>query len=196
MALVNNKPPANGAAQLFRSANPAPAIEVPPAPVRAYLRSFQLAAVCVLSDGTVTAVRDIARVIGTPVAAWWTTPSGAIAIVDQCRAAMTTDIEAVAAALRVPLTPHERVIERATASVRHMADLLEQAKRNGSLQGFNRAYSAARAQARASGRQMMPYTMALDRLKRELYNAASGAQISGSIIAAALGIGGSKSKQT
>ena len=67
-----------------------------PSKVRAYLKSFQLAAVAALADGTVTAVRDIARVVGWPVAAWWTTPAGAIAILNRCREAMSADIVAVA----------------------------------------------------------------------------------------------------
>jgi hypothetical protein len=95
----------------------------------------------------------------------------------------------IAAELRIPLTPHAVVIERATASVQRMADLLEQAKRTGALQPFNRAYAVVRRQAKAEGRHPPTYGLALHRLKMELYKHAAGAPtIDGSMIARALGI--------
>lgn len=126
------------------------------------------------------------------MAIYWTMAVHAVAIVRQCRSAMTNDIASVAAALHVPITDHSTVVQRATNAVERMDALLDEAKRSGAMSGFNRAYSAARAAARAEGKGMMPYNAALDRLKRELYKCAAGATIDHSIIATALGFGSNK----
>lgn len=171
-------------------------IELPSPKVRGYLKAFGLAAVIRLDDGTVTCARDVGRVVGKPVAVYWTTAVGALSIMQRCREATTSDIAAIAAELRTSVTAHAVVVERAERAIAHMDALLAQAKRNGLMSAFNESYRIARRAAADAGKGFMPYSVAHGRFVKALYGVAAGKLPTRSLIADALGIAGKSEQQT
>jgi hypothetical protein len=73
-------------------------------------------------------------------------------------------LESAATRLGVQLAPHQQVISRAQASVGVLDDALVEAKLNGLMQDFNRAYREARERAKAAGKRFMGYSEAKRRL--------------------------------
>ena len=148
-------------------------IAVPSPSVRAYLRAANVAAVVILPDQTVAAVRDVGRLQQPAAEAWWTTAAGALAIVRACRDNETTDVLAVAGALHIPITPHAVAVERAQYAVERIDAALAAAKQRGALSFLNSQYRDARRAARAEGRRFPRYAQVLERFKRALYKTAA-----------------------
>ena len=69
----------------------------------------------------------------------------------------TARIEATARDMKIHLTEHAVVIERVESAVAHVKRTLEQARQNGGLKWFNRAFYDFRLRAKASGRPPMSY---------------------------------------
>jgi hypothetical protein len=66
------------------------------------------------------------------------------------------------------LTPDDVAISRASAAVIRLDAMIEQMRRDGTLQEFNSRYKRGRAAALAEGRGFMNYGLAMVRLKRAL----------------------------
>jgi hypothetical protein len=77
-------------------------------------------------------------------------------------------IRATAARYRVALAPHEATLARVTARVDAIATRIENTNSNGGLQAFNAMYRARRLAAQKTGARMMPYGLALSRLRRAI----------------------------
>lgn len=161
-------------------------VELPPVPIRAYLRAHNIAAVCVTPAG-VKLARDVGKVRERVTAAWWCQPADALKIAEYARLTNTADVPAIAQHLGVALTPHTRAVERAAAAVARINSALDQAKRDGLMSQFNESYRQARRQAAANGKGFMPYQTAQSRFARLIYDASAGKPTRG-LIAQALGI--------
>jgi hypothetical protein len=160
-------------------------IEIPSAQARAYLRSFGACVIAVTPRGLRTA-RDIGKIRGTVLAAYWTSSAAqALAVVQACRKAHSNDVEAGARQLQIVLTPHGTAVARAEAAVAKIDALLARAQADGVMRTFNKTYAQMRRQARAEGRGFMAYRIAHMRLQRALFYKAAGASLD--VIAMALG---------
>ncbi len=160
-------------------------IPVPPSRLRAYLKAAGIA--CIASDGrSVMIARDVARLPRQAIVIYWGTPAVIVAVKKRLTKIGSLDIQAAAAELRVSITAHGVVVQRAQACVNRITAALDVARRDGTLRVFNARYAQLRAQARTQGRGMMSYATAYDRLRRELYRAAGGAKIDRSLIEVAL----------
>jgi hypothetical protein len=151
-------------------------IEVPSPAVRAYLRAANIACIAVLADSTVTCVRDVGELQQPATDAWWSTAADALTIVRHCRDNGTTDVLAVAGALRIPLTPHAVAVERAQDAVARIDAALVDAKRRGALSFLNSRYRDARRAARAEGKTFPPYRLVYERFCRALYQRATSGE--------------------
>lgn len=154
----------------------AASITTPSPAVRAYLRTFGLVAIVVYPDGSIGITQDVGRPLyAVPCAIWWCSQAHqAIEIKAQAEAEHTDDVCTVARDFGVTLAAHADVIARAEQAVRRLDDRLERAKANGLLKSFNRAFAARRLEARRRGQRFPQYAVCFDRLRRELYAAASG----------------------
>jgi hypothetical protein len=65
-------------------------------------------------------------------------------------------------------TPDDIAISRANAAVVRLDRMIEQMRRDGTLQEFNARYKRGRTEAAAEGRGFMAYAVAIARLKRAL----------------------------
>jgi hypothetical protein len=138
------------------------AIPTVSAPVRSYLSSFDSVAVVLTSRGSI---------ISTPnptgyERAWWVRKADAARLVEESRE--RGNVEASAKRLGIAVTVHEIAIMRADKALARLDSILADAKRNGDLKAFNRAYKCHRQAAMAAGAAYMPYTTAERRLKRAL----------------------------
>jgi hypothetical protein len=82
------------------------------------------------------------------------------------RADATARIEATAAEMKVHLTDHAAVMRRVRSAVAHVEMTLGQARMNGGLKWFNRAFHDFRLRAKACGHPPMTYAQAHARLRR------------------------------
>jgi hypothetical protein len=78
----------------------------------------------------------------------------------------TAQITATAAEMKVHLTEHAAVIQRVESAVAHVKMTLEQARKNGGLKWFNRAFHDFRLRAKTCGHPPMTYAQARARLRR------------------------------
>jgi hypothetical protein len=147
------------------------AIPTVSAPVRNYLSSFDSVAVALTSRGSI---------ISTPnptgyERAWWVRKADAARLVEGSRE--RGNVEASAKSLGIAVTLHEIAVMRADKALARLDAILVDAKRNGDLKAFNRAYKRHRQAAMTAGTAYMPYTTAERRLKRALVAAiAAGTQ--------------------
>jgi hypothetical protein len=130
--------------------------------------------------------RDVGR-MPKLIAAWWVEPAGVIAIARHLQRFGGTDVPGMARELRVVVQPHAMVVSRAHRYVAKMDARLAEAKRVGALRDFNQRYAIERRKARAEGRPLINYGPAFNRLRVELYKAASG-EVNAAMINRALGI--------
>lgn len=136
-----------------------PTIPKAPARVRGYLADFGAIAVAITERGKI-------KITDNPSgchAAWWLAAKDAQRLRAACKA--RGDVEACACILQIKLTPHEVALMKADTALARLDRILAAAKANGDMHQFNRAYRLRRA---AAGGHFMSYTVAAQRLRREL----------------------------
>jgi len=128
-----------------------------------YIITFNLAAVCRYRDNRL----GVSRHPPADAMVWWCHANDAGTIVKLARR-MDNDIPGAAARLRLAATPHDRVIERASAAIERIATGLARANGRGTIGFFNSEYRQRRLEAAAQGRGFMSYRSAQTRLRRAL----------------------------
>jgi hypothetical protein len=118
--------------------------------------------VCSISTGKVPQLREVR-------ARWWTAAADAARVASAARLcagadpnlpAATASTARSAAALGATLTPDDVAISRANAAVVRLDLMIEQMRRDGTLQEFNSRYKRGRAAAAAVGQGFMGYAPA------------------------------------
>jgi hypothetical protein len=142
-----------------------------PAAIRSYMSAFNSVALVVTARGSVLVTPDPSGF----EYAWWVRKEDAPQLLEDARE--RGDVEASAKRLGIVITRHEIALLRSDKALARLDALLAEAKRNGDLATFNRAYRAKRLAAAANGATFMAYTTAEKRLKRALMTAiAAGTQ--------------------
>jgi hypothetical protein len=145
---------------------------------RDYVRAFDLVSVCRWRDGRL----GVSRNPKGAEQAWWL-PAKAAGAVVRAANANGKDVAAAAARLKIPLTAHAVVAQRATEAVGKIDGALTEAQRRGDLAFFNSSYRARRQAAQAAGRTFMPYGQALRRLRIAVASvAANGGAVTRSLM--------------
>jgi hypothetical protein len=94
-------------------------------------------------------------------------------------------IAATAEKMKVHLTAHAAVLQRVETAVSHVTAALEQARKDGGLQWFNRAFHDFRLRAKQSGHKPMTYLQAQARLRQVILRralAGEGAEFGAAIL--------------
>jgi hypothetical protein len=145
-------------------------IELPRGPMRDYLRALGLYAIYTTVDGRAHAAAaptgDIATIM-------WTTQRGARAMASRLNKGTFRTIEAAAAGLRISISDHADVLERAREAIRKVNTALAHAKARGELRAFHRAFVEARREAVEQGIKPQSYARAYTRLRAALFVFAS-----------------------
>ena len=163
-------------------------IVIPPAKVRGYLKAHGACCIAVSANNKIMIARDVGRLTHQAIAVWWGQATTVIAIKKHLTSHGGVDVPGAAAALRLSITPHVVVVQRAISAVARIEAALEQARRTGGLSAFNKAYAAQRQQARAEGWRAPPYGRCFAALRQELFKASTGV-IDAGLIARALRAG-------
>jgi hypothetical protein len=143
---------------------------IPRGSVRDYLACFADVTAIIVTDGRASATRDLSRV-KVASSCLWATGEAARKIARHANR-HGTSIEAAAAALSLPVTQHDAMLERVGHAVARVDAALAHAKSAGALRFFNRAY-----RARRQAGSCPPYRTAYAMLRRALFRKiASGMQ--------------------
>jgi hypothetical protein len=146
------------------------------APSRAalsYLTLLGWVGIAVFDDGTVHSVPGFSSSKCARISAlFWTSPSCAAAILQYCETGQADDVEAIAAALRIKLIPHESAMAQAEAGVRRIDLGLAALKACGGLKLLHRRYRQERLAAVAAGRHYPAFSVIHDRLRLALFKRA------------------------
>lgn len=138
--------------------------------MRDYLRALGLYAIYTTTDGRAHAAAaptgDIATIM-------WTTQRGARAMASRLNKGTFRTIEAAAAGLRISISDHADVLERARDAIRKVNAALAHAKARGELRAFHRAFVEARREAVEQGIKPQSYARAYTRLRAGLFVFAS-----------------------
>jgi hypothetical protein len=140
-------------------------LELPGKRERDYIAAVGIAAVLLMSSGTVRASRDLAaskRTLGGEImGAWWLKDAASADRLARAAGRRGGDIEAEAARLGLTLTAHAVVMRRAAAAAGNVEGALRAANGRGELAWFNSAFKARRLEGEA-----VPYAAAWARLRR------------------------------
>jgi hypothetical protein len=138
--------------------------------VRAYVRAFDLHAVCQYADGRIA-------VVDTPAGAaeaFWCEGRRDAHIIARTARATGSSIPNAARELHLRVGAHAHVVDKSEAAVTRLNESLVKANGDGTLRVFNRLYRSQREAARAQGRGYMSYAQARNRLLRVLAQHAAG----------------------
>ncbi len=149
-------------------------IEIPRGPMRDYLRALGLYAIYITTDGRAHAA---AAPTGDIAAIMWTTQRGARAMASRLNKGIFKTIEAAAAGLRISISDHTDVLERAREAIRKVNTALAHAKARGELRTFHRAFAEARREAVEQGMKPQSYARAYMRLRAALFVYASKGEV-------------------
>jgi hypothetical protein len=127
-----------------------------------YLLSFNARAIAISQTGHVFTSDNPAGA----ACAWWTRHDDALKL---AKAAQSSgDVEAIAKRLRIPLTAHDRVLEKVEERTHRLDEALRIAQNNGLLKTFNNTYRKRRMMARQAGQRFMTFTAAQRRFRQAL----------------------------
>jgi hypothetical protein len=138
--------------------------------VRAYVRAFDLHAVCQYADGRIA-------VVDTPAGAaeaFWCEGRRDAHLIARLARASGSSIPDAARELHLRVGTHEHVVGKSEAAVTRLNESLVKANNDGTLHVFNRLYRTQREAARARGKGFMSYQQARSRLIRLLAQHAAG----------------------
>jgi len=138
--------------------------------MRDYLRALGLYAIYTTTDGRAHAAAAPTGEIATIM---WTTQRGARAMASRLNKGTFRTIEAAAAGLRISISDHADVLERARDAIRKVNTALAHAKARGELRTFHRAFVEARREAVEQGIKPQSYARAYTRLRAALFVFAS-----------------------
>jgi hypothetical protein len=142
--------------------------------MRDYLRALGLYAIYTTTDGRAHAAAaptgDIATIM-------WTSQRGARAMASRLNKGTFKTIEAAAAGLRISISDHADVLERARDAIRKVNTALAHAKARGELRSFHRAFVEARREAVEHGIKPQSYARAYTRLRAALFVFASRGEV-------------------
>jgi hypothetical protein len=141
---------------------------LPPA-IASYVGRFELTALAVTRDNRIIVTRDPAGA----KAAWWCKAEDAGPLLRWLVSHLSHDAPYAARTLRLVVTEHATVVQRAAAAVARIEVGLDRAQKEGLLAQFNRAYKAHRLAAKANGKHFIGYQQAQARLKAALASAAA-----------------------
>lgn len=152
-----------------------------PAAAADYLASFNARGVAITAAGFVFTSANPSGA----VAIWWCRHDDAVRL---AKAAFASgDIEGVAARLHIPITPHDKVVERVRARTEKLDDALARANDSGLLKSFNAAYRHRRQTAQQNGQRYMTFNTAQRHLRQAITETiAAGGVIDKSIVNRAL----------
>lgn len=152
-----------------------------PASAVDYLAGFNVRAVAITPTGFVFSSANPSGAVKV----WWCRHTDAVRL---AKAAFASgDVEGVAKRLRIPLTEHDRVLERVRERTQRLDDALLRAQDAGLLKTFNIAFRKRRLAARQNGARYMTYACARRRLRTAITEViANGGELNRSIVSRAL----------
>jgi hypothetical protein len=146
-----------------------------------YLMGFNARAVAISPTGFVFTSNNPAGA----ACAWWCRHDDAVRL---AKAAFATgDIVGIAKRLHIPLTEHDRVLERVRERTQRLDEALQRAQDAGLLKVFNVTYRRRRMTARQTGQKFMTFGAAHRRLRQAITETiANGGVIDKSLVSRAL----------
>lgn len=139
-----------------------------PAPIRNYVRAFDLACLAQWRDGRIGVTRDP----DGAECAWW---CEAVLAGPLARAVRSGEaVPAAAARLGIAITDHATVKARASQAVARIEAALAQAEAGGGLKFFNSEYRRRRQAARERGQGFPTYNQVRAKLGRAIAGVAAG----------------------
>jgi hypothetical protein len=169
------------ARELYPESSPMPTIPPLSTVECDYLGAFHVAAICTSRTGKIFVSDNPGKDKAT--SAFWCLRTDARRVTDLAQ--RNGDIRGAAERLGIPLTTHERLLERVQPRTREMENILRLALDEGVLKSFNREFRERRLAAKVVRAPFMSYAVAHRKLRRTVLEAvARGGLLEHSLIEA------------